>query len=209
MIMLLRYQSHLSLKLSTLMYSTMAKYAHLYYLTFMWLVAVILIMMVDDWTTAAAALAVIAGIMTITTCFVRLGKMHCADGAKSNDRSTNNDEAPPAQDTASVGKALSSVPDIDAEGYEQNPNTLGDKWEKQHVYNSTFDAMSGATVMQDSPAELAPDVDTRNALMSGQRFQQKRSIDGYVTKTADYYANNFAGELDEVEKKPWWGNSEF
>lgn len=196
----------------------MAKHAPLYYLAFMWVVAIILILMVDDWTTAAAALAVIAGIMTITTCFVRLGKIHTCDEPSARKKRENmQQEAPGDQQDAKMGQALKSVPDMDTDdqdtqsypGNEQNPNTLGDKWEKKHVYNSTFDAMSGATVMMDSPAELAPDVDTRNALMSGQRFQQKRSLDGYVTKTADYYANNFASELDEVEKKPWWGNSEF
>ncbi len=256
----------------------------LYYLAFVYIVAVILILLSDDWKSAAAAMAIITGILTTTLCFTRLNKIGGGktvtgqetsadqargDGARSEEprgdgagsRSDSQGSRPPTSlhralsgaesihdelhDGASIDGPANSGPDgygavtgargdfnapdyspvqgfagnaepasgryapLEGRYHEQNPNTMGDAYERHHIYNSTFDAVSGATVMLGSPAELAPDVDTRNALMSGQRFQQKRSLDGLVSKTADYYAHNFADELDEVEKKPWWGNSEF
>lgn len=39
--------------------------------------------------------------------------------------------------------------------------------------------------------------------------RDKRALDGWATKDANYYRYHFAGELQEYEDKPWWGRHEY
>jgi hypothetical protein len=45
--------------------------------------------------------------------------------------------------------------------------------------------------------------------LARQRTRDKRSMDGALTKDANYYAYHYGDELDAEEKKRWWGNHEY
>ena len=45
--------------------------------------------------------------------------------------------------------------------------------------------------------------------MSKRRNNEKRVVDGLISKNANYYKRHFADELDLSEKLRWWGNDEY
>lgn len=53
------------------------------------------------------------------------------------------------------------------------------------------------------------DVDGANTRMARARARDRRCIDGAVTKGADYYKYHFGSELDDTERRVWWGNNEY
>jgi len=52
-------------------------------------------------------------------------------------------------------------------------------------------------------------VDEKNTMMSMARERNKKTLDGMVCKTAEYYKKNYGDELSIAESKPWWGNNEY
>ncbi len=51
--------------------------------------------------------------------------------------------------------------------------------------------------------------DEANARLAALRQRDKKVLDGYVTKNANYYKRHFSTELDEAEAKRWWGDKEY
>jgi hypothetical protein len=47
-----------------------------------------------------------------------------------------------------------------------------------------------------------------NAIMAQRRSRDKKCMDGWASKDANYYKQHFAEELDEAEAKPWWSSGE-
>ncbi len=56
---------------------------------------------------------------------------------------------------------------------------------------------------------LGRTVDDEVARQSTWRNNEKKVLDGYVSKNANYYRRNYSDELEEYEAKPWWGEDEF
>ena len=54
-----------------------------------------------------------------------------------------------------------------------------------------------------------PTYDEQHARLAALRQRDKKAIDGWVTKNANYYKKNFGRELDDAEKQQWWGNDEY
>jgi hypothetical protein len=54
-----------------------------------------------------------------------------------------------------------------------------------------------------------PNFDESNARLAALRQRDKRAMDGYVTKNANYYKRHFGRELEDAEKQQWWGNDEY
>jgi hypothetical protein len=53
------------------------------------------------------------------------------------------------------------------------------------------------------------DGDEKIMMTNQLKTRDKECIDGYVSRNSDYYKKNFGDELDEFEKKRWWGNAEY
>jgi hypothetical protein len=175
-----------------------------YFLAFFYVVVIAIILLADDLPTTIAIMALVANILTIAICFNKMGKQYTA--ANSDPTAPSDTATPPDAQTSSSGlqEAIDAAEEVD-----QDPNLYGDDWEAHHAYNSTFDTLSDNHVAVNSPAELSTDYDSTNALLSRQRFQGKKAIDGALVKTADYYKYQYADELAQSEAKPWWGNTEF
>ena len=167
-----------------------------YFLAFFYVITIAIILLADDLTMTVAIMALVANMLTIAFCFNKMGSAH--------KKATSDTQVAPNTPTDSLQSTINSIEEVD-----QNPNLYGDKTEAHHIYDSTFNADPAASVVIDSPAELSNDYDSTNALLSRQRYQAKKAIDGHLVKTADYYQYQYANELAESEAKPWWGNTEF
>lgn len=106
---------------------------------------------------------------------------------------TNGDAAAPKADTA-VAPAPEFPP---SELYDDNYA----KWDSYRF----LPAQCGAPVVYSDCSETSRDANVRITEVARSRARDKRCIDGLVTKDANFYRYHYAGELDEVEKKPWWG----
>lgn len=52
-------------------------------------------------------------------------------------------------------------------------------------------------------------IDEANTRQVAMRTRDKKVLDGYVSKNANYYKRHFSKELDESENKRWWGNDNY
>jgi len=52
-------------------------------------------------------------------------------------------------------------------------------------------------------------VDEKNTMMALARSRDKKIMDGFVSKTAEYYKQYFGDELAQSEAKVWWGANEY
>lgn len=90
---------------------------------------------------------------------------------------------------------------VDADPYHRN------KWGSNPKYSRCYGPLSYELNNCDLYSRMS--IDERMARQGRARNNEKRVIDGAVSKTADYYRKHFADELDQEEKKPWWGNNDF
>lgn len=56
--------------------------------------------------------------------------------------------------------------------------------------------------------ETTTKLDDNNILMAKRRARDKETIANNVNKDVNFYKYHFAGEIDEYEKKAWWGHYE-
>jgi len=56
---------------------------------------------------------------------------------------------------------------------------------------------------------LGMTVDDAVARQSTWRNNEKKVLDGYISKNANFYRKNYSDELEEYEAKRWWGEDEF
>lgn len=94
---------------------------------------------------------------------------------------------------------------------DQNPNLrYGVSAREYDAYINSF-SQSYAPVQPVSicATDVDNSMDSNMALIGQKRARDKRAIDGAVVKDANFYRHHFADELDRVEKRVWWGESEF
>lgn len=86
-----------------------------------------------------------------------------------------------------------------------NPN--GFKWMENETYTNCYEPP--AYDIENCNLYSYLPFDEANARMASLRQRDKRCIDGWVTKNANYYKKHFGRELAEEEAKRWWGNQEY
>jgi hypothetical protein len=67
------------------------------------------------------------------------------------------------------------------------------------VYSAHVDIPNGTTL----------GVDQATVELARRRARDRQAIEGQNVKDVNYYRYHFAGELDEAEKRRWWGNHEY
>lgn len=67
------------------------------------------------------------------------------------------------------------------------------------VYSAHVDIPHGTTL----------GVDQATVELARRRARDRQAIEGASVKDVNYYRYHFAGELDEAEKRQWWGNQEY
>jgi hypothetical protein len=127
------------------------------------------------------------------------------DGRTAQDASRGAPHDTPQDNSPDASLAL------DKESITLTPNLMA----TPSLYGTDFnewDLMKQAPNIGKVPEIMAScgtnSIDDMNAIISVRRARDKAAIDGSVSKNANYYRYHFAGELNESERKPWWGNSE-
>lgn len=58
-------------------------------------------------------------------------------------------------------------------------------------------------------AMMSDDVDSGVAMIGIERARDKKCIDAWVARDANYYKQHFGSEFEESEARPWWGRHEY
>jgi hypothetical protein len=119
---------------------------------------------------------------------------------------------PVGQSRLPVGQSRLPVDGVDlplssyGETYKIPDQTMT-RWMENEKYSTCYKAPASENINCNSGAYLP--FDEANSRLASMRARDKRAIDGWVSKSANYYKKNYSRELDEAENKRWWGNDEF
>jgi len=58
-------------------------------------------------------------------------------------------------------------------------------------------------------SEKTYSIDLANTMNATRRFRDKRAMDGFVIRNADFYKYHYGDELQQAENRPWWGRGEY
>jgi len=85
----------------------------------------------------------------------------------------------------------------------------GKAYEKYNINKLTYETGYPTSVVPvDGASDAVNGVDATNVVMAQKRMREKRAMDGAIVRTANFYKYHFADELEEHERKRWWGNNE-
>jgi hypothetical protein len=91
-------------------------------------------------------------------------------------------------------------------------NAYGPQHAMYDSYINTYDTAYDVTELPitiSSASERDLSMDNMSVEISRRRARDKRVMDGMALKDSDFYKHHYAQELDESEKKQWWGNNEW
>lgn len=156
------------------------------------IVVIVIILIAPDMATATLLLAALANIGVIMT--------H-ANNFKENIANTLLPER------FSVGAEV-----LQGEQFDTNAaavQDLGADSQNDTIYSTAFANYESYKPDVDMARYAsASTVDDNNILVAKHRARDKETIANRVNKDADFYRYHFAGEIDEYEKKDWWGEYE-
>lgn len=94
---------------------------------------------------------------------------------------------------------------------DQNTNLYGAAQEEYDNYINAYSTCwrEAKPAILQTCSEQDYSIDEANALMAQRRARDKRCLDGWASKDANFYRHHYAEELDESENKPWWSRQEW
>lgn len=95
------------------------------------------------------------------------------------------------------------LPDLKAIAYDNSQHA----WGSNPKYTNCYEPPYSESNQCNTGAYLG--FDEANARLSAMRQRDKRTLDGWATKNANFYRKNFSNELELAENKRWWGNSDY
>ena len=110
--------------------------------------------------------------------------------------------------TEEIYKKPEVVP-ADAPPVPDRMNAQSRAWDNQHWFNTdpTYSTCYGEP--NDGLLATSNSIDDKVAIQGRRRNNEKRVLDGAVSKNMYHYRKNFADELVIEESRPWWGRNEY
>jgi hypothetical protein len=163
------------------------------------IILIILCIMAKDATDIvliAAVLAMMAGMTsTYNMTYTRMGAAAKAPAVESE----------PTADATATATATAT----ESEHSDENPNLrYGVNQREYDAYITSFGKCYPVKPVTYNGTDIDNSMDSNMAVIGQKRARDKRAIDGAVVKDANFYRHHFADELDQAEKKVWWGESE-
>jgi hypothetical protein len=168
-------------------------------MTFALMIAIILI--ADSLVTAMIIVSLVTNFLVISGQFNKIYK-HIG-GAIADEKS---DAAPILDDSPEDAPSSALLEDA-----LPNPDIYGPYYEQWHSYQDGYTSVYSPPhlAIATSCAEASNSVDTANTFMAQHRARDRKCMDGWASKNADYYAYHYGAELSDTEAKPWWGRQEW
>jgi hypothetical protein len=200
-----------------LVYSTIKSlekkmHINLLFLTLTFIVLIIIIFMSDSLSSAMMVISILASFFVISANSSQVTKtiIEAVDWGKPIDCNTSKspecDKFLP-EEIVTPEPAPPKEPELEP----QNTNLYGSEYAKHQAYNTSYTDCytKPQPIIIDSAADRDTSVDERNCLIGQRRARDKKCMDGYVSKGADFYKYFYAQELEETEMRPWWGRADY
>ena len=169
------------------------------------IIIIAIISLCDDLSSAMLIVSILTNFIVLSLCLKKIEKNTVADVAayKGRDEFITPDTAKPSA-AANIGPGASGAATNDTPQYNETP-----MYDQTHINAQNF---------KDSyfsyPSPKLCDVSTRNIdnsniSLARSRARDRRGTDGWVTKNANYFANNYGTEFADEENKEWWGRKEY
>ncbi len=164
---------------------------------------IVVIILADSLTTAMLIVSLMANFLVISSQFGKLHKGSLGIGI---------DEwgAPPA----ALQSDTTNIPEIDPTPHDPAEDAqsaiYGPFYEMWDAYRAVDGIMDKPQIHAlNGLCDGGYDMDSANAHIAQQRSRDKRALDGWAVKDANYYRHHYGGELAAEENKPWWSRNEY
>ncbi len=163
---------------------------------------IVVIILADSLTTAMLIVSLMANFLVISSQFNKLHKGSLDIGIKEWDK-------PPATTQSSpTGGEDMPLPEPSS---DEQQNIYGPFYGMWDAYRTVDGGIPNKPQLyvHDGSCDRGYDMDSANAYIAQQRSRDKRALDGWAVKDANYYRHHFGGELAAEESKPWWSRNEY
>jgi hypothetical protein len=162
------------------------------------ILVIIVIILADNLTTAMLIVSLLANFLVISSQFSKVSKNSLSIGAQDWPRPSTVAVAPGPTESAPEGHE------------EQATDIYGPFYEMWDAYKSSYtDCYDKPQVHPHGGCNRGYDIDGANAYMAQQRSRDKKAMDGWAVKDANFYKHHYGNELDDAENKPWWSRNEY
>lgn len=169
--------------------------SHSFFFILVIIIVIMLAIMADD-NHIALVLAVIGAMMWCSAHGYNMTYTRMMDATSSADKPAD----APANETT----------ETETEQKDENPNLrYGVSQREYDAYITSFGKCYPVKPVTVNGTDIDNSMDSNMAVIAQKRARDKRAIDGAVVKDANFYRHHFADELDQTEKRVWWGESEF
>lgn len=164
------------------------------------ILVIVVILLADNLTTAMLIVSLLANFLVISSQFKKISKNFLDIGISAPTSPT-----PAAQDDSMISETAPDATD------NQKTDIYGPFYEMWHAYRNSYDKCYDPPQVNaygDCPGR-AYNIDTANAFMAQQRSRDKKAMDGWAVKEANFYKHHYGSELDDTERRVWWGRNEY
>jgi len=169
-------------------------HVNILFIIFTFIVIVGIISIVDDLTSAMLIISILTNFLVINSQFSKISKVQVKKKPKKSQESLGEFE-----DRSNGRQEDVNVP------WDTNGGSMyGTDYDNWNAYKSNYNKNIICDLTNGGSG-----IDAMNAVMVQKRSREKSTIEGMITKNADYYKYHFGDELEEQENKPWWGTYEW
>jgi hypothetical protein len=167
------------------------------------ILVIIVILVADSLTTAMLIVSLLANFLVISSQFKKISKnfldIGIAAGPQTQDHeNTLHGDSPPVSPPESAADT-------------QPVDLYGPFYEMWHAYRNSYDQCYDAPRVNayGDCSGRTYNIDTANTFMAQRRARDKRAMDGWAVKDANFYKHHYGAELDDTENRVWWGRNEY
>jgi hypothetical protein len=165
---------------------------NIYLVILTFIIVIVIIYLAENVTTAVLIVSLLANFLLLCSQLTSISKFYSIEPSEEPQKNVE----------------VSVVEDTDETELNTGYGEDHDRWYADHAtYTSAYEEPT--PVVSTSCAESVQGGDAAAALMAQKRFRAKKSMDGAISKNADYYKHHFGGELEGEEAKPWWSQNEY
>lgn len=163
------------------------------------IVVIFIIISADSLTSAVLIVSLLANFLAISSRFGKMAKKKIVVGGSGSSELFEN--------SAEIGTEINN---IDEDAFPEYKSIYDDNYDKWSRYKTSYtDCYDDVRPVAVSCGELDSGIDGRNAILAQQRARDKKCIDGWASKDANYFRQHYGSELDDEEAKPWWSRGEY
>jgi hypothetical protein len=172
---------------------------------FIFIAIVFCIYVAKDLATAVLMVSLMTNFVVLSLCITKVCKISYNESTKQSEQYAEAikkalDEKPPAEKPSEPAEPLPVNPGTQ---YAEQP-----MYEESHIAAANFKD-SYFTYTSPKLCDVSTtSIDNSNVSLARSRARDRKCTDGWVTKNANYFKDNYGTEFVDRENALWWGRNE-